>query len=138
MKDYATKEKFIELRAKGLSFDRISKELQTSKATLINWSKELTLEVRNRRELEREVLLEQVSLTHEARIQFIGDFMSKLRQELLSRNLTNVPTDRLFEMALKAQEESQRVSPATKLGVEENVMDSLNESLKKTVVTWNP
>ncbi len=96
MKDLAAKEQFIELRAKGWSFDRISKELHTSKATLISWSKELTLEVRNRRELEREVLLEQVSLTQEARIQFIGDLLAKLRQELLSRNLTNVPTERVF------------------------------------------
>jgi len=41
MKDQQTKEKFIELRAKGLSFDKISRELRISKQTLINWSKKL-------------------------------------------------------------------------------------------------
>ena len=55
----------------------------------------------------------------------------------MSRNMTNVPTERLFEMSLKAQEEWQRVAPALRLGVEEDVMASLNKSLEKTVVSWN-
>jgi len=137
LKDLTQKQQFIELRAKGWSFDRISKELHTSKATLITWSKELDLEVKNRRELEREALLEQLSLTHECRIQFIGDLMAKIRQELMSRSLTNVPSERLFEMALKALEEWQRVSPALKLGMEEDLLLNLNKSMDKTIVNWS-
>lgn len=41
MKDQETKERFIELRAKGLSFDKISKELKVSKQILIDWSRGL-------------------------------------------------------------------------------------------------
>lgn len=137
MKDLAVKERFVEFRAKGWSFSRISKELAISKATLIAWSKELALEVRNRRELEREALLEQVSLTHEARIQFIGELVTKLRQELLARNLTNVPSERLFEMTLKALEEWQRVSPELRLGIEEDLTVSLSKSLDRTVTNWS-
>lgn len=131
------KEKFIELRAKGWSFDRISKELHVSKATLITWSKGLALEIRNHRELEREALLEQVSLTHEAKIQFLGDLMTKIRQELLSRSLTNVPSERLFDMVLKALEEWQRISPELRLGIEEDLTMSLTKSLDKTVTHWS-
>ncbi len=47
MKDNETKNKFIELRAKGFSFAKISKELKTSKQTLVTWSKDLTLEIKN-------------------------------------------------------------------------------------------
>ena len=36
-----TKERFIELRAKGWSFDKIAKETGKAKQTLIDWSKEL-------------------------------------------------------------------------------------------------
>ena len=39
MKDQETKEKFVELRAKGLSFDRIAQELHVSKQSLINLGK---------------------------------------------------------------------------------------------------
>ncbi len=35
------KEKFIQLRAKGLSFDKISKELNISKPPLLKWNEEL-------------------------------------------------------------------------------------------------
>jgi orotate phosphoribosyltransferase-like protein len=57
MKDLAVKEQFVELRARGWSFDRIAKELKVSKQTLINWSRELVLEISNRRAIERESLL---------------------------------------------------------------------------------
>lgn len=137
MKDVAAKESFIERRARGWSFDRISKDLHISKATLVSWSKDLTLEIRNRRELEREALLEQVSLTHEAKIQFLGDLMTKIRQELLSRNLVNVPTDRLFEMTLKVLDEWRRIPAELRLGIEEDLTVSLTKSLDKTVVNWS-
>ena len=39
------REKFIELRAEGLNFDKIAKELKRSKQTLINWNKELGGEI---------------------------------------------------------------------------------------------
>ena len=36
-----TKHRFIELRAKGYSFDKIALELNKAKQTLIDWSREL-------------------------------------------------------------------------------------------------
>ena len=47
-----TKERFIELRAKGWSFDKIAKEIGKAKQTLIDWSKELQDEIANRKALE--------------------------------------------------------------------------------------
>ncbi|MGA3015003.1 MAG: hypothetical protein ABSD71_13325, partial [Bacteroidales bacterium] len=40
-------EKFIELRAKGYSFDRIVKEIEVSKPTLIKWQTEFQNEIKN-------------------------------------------------------------------------------------------
>jgi hypothetical protein len=97
----------------------------------------LELDIRNRRAIEREALLEQYSLTCEARIQLIGDLMGMLRQELMSRNLANVTSERLFDMALKALEEWQSISPEMKLGVEEDAFISLNKSMEKTVLNWS-
>jgi hypothetical protein len=136
LKDLSMKEKFVELRAKGWSFDRISKELKVCKQTLITWSKELELDVRNRRAIERESLLEQVNLTQEARIQFMGDLLTKLREELISRNLASVSSERLFDMALRAFEECQRISPDLTLGLEENLYLSLNKKMEKVVSNW--
>ena len=98
MKDQSAKEMFVQLRASGWSFDRISKELKTSKQTLITWSRDLALEMRNRRAIEHEAPLEQYALTREGRIQFIGDLVKKLREELASRSLATVPTERLIDL----------------------------------------
>ena len=43
------KERFIDLRAKGWSFDKIAKETGKAKQTLIDWSKELQDEIANRK-----------------------------------------------------------------------------------------
>lgn len=60
-----TKERFIELRAKGWSFDKIAKEIGKAKQTLIDWSKELQDEIANRKALELEALYETYYLQRE-------------------------------------------------------------------------
>ena len=47
MMDEATKHQFIECRASGMSFDRIAEKLKVSKPTLINWSRDSSLEIQN-------------------------------------------------------------------------------------------
>lgn len=137
MKDVTVKEKFVELRARGWSFDRIAKELQVSKQTLMNWSREFSLEIRNRRAIEHEALLEQYELTREGRIEFLGNLVKKLREELASRSLATVSTERLVDLSLKVGEEWQGVIPELTLGIEEDPFDSLNKSLMKAVTHWS-
>lgn len=136
MKDQAVKEKFVELRALGWSFDRIAKEVKVSKQTLIVWSRDLALEIQNRRTIERESLLEQYALTCESRIQFIGDLLKKVREELASRNLSAVPTERLVDLFLKIGQEWKEVGPELTFRVKENPVESLTKSLEDTVTTW--
>jgi hypothetical protein len=137
MKDLAVKEQFVELRARGWSFDRIAKDLKVSKQTLINWSRELALEISNLRGIEHESLLEQYTLTREGRIEFLGDLVKKLREELASRSLATVSTERLVDLTLKVGEEWKEVTPELTLGTEEDALDSLNKSLMKTVTHWS-
>jgi transcriptional regulator len=95
-----TKEKFIELRAKGWSFDKIAKEIGKAKQTLIDWSKELEEEIANCKALELEALYERYYLLKEAKIQKYGAILSKITNELESRDFNNVPTGRLLELYL--------------------------------------
>ena len=136
MKDHAVKEKFIELRARGWSFDRIGTELKVSKQTLITWSRELTLEIRNRRAIEHEALLERYALTREGRIQFLGELVKKLREELASRTFAAVSTERLVDLALKIGEEWKEIRPELTFGVTEDPVEALTKSLEKTVANW--
>ena len=94
------KERFIELRAKGWSFDKIAKETGKAKQTLIDWSKELQDEIANRKALELEALYETYYLLKEAKIKKYGAILSKITNELESREFNNVPTGRLLELYL--------------------------------------
>lgn len=96
-----TKERFIELRAKGWSFDKIAKELGKAKQTLIDWSKELQDEIANRKALELEALYESYYLLKENRLQTFGAMLSKIKKEVESRNFSDVPTEKLLELLLK-------------------------------------
>ncbi len=115
-----TKERFIELRAKGWSFDKIAKELGKAKQTLIDWSKELQDEIANSKALELEALYESYYLMRENRLQTFGEMITKIKAEIEKRQLSDVPTDKLLELLLKynAQIKEEIVEPIYKTSQE--------------------
>ena len=98
MKDTKTVEEFIILRAQGWSFDRIAKKLKTAKQTLINWSGTYGVEISHLKALELEALQEEYFLTKEGKIKLLGEAVKKLRTELDKRDLSDVPTAKLYEL----------------------------------------
>jgi len=114
------KEKFIELRAKGYSFDKIAQELGKAKQTLIDWSKELQDEIANSKALELEALYESYYLMRENRLQTFGEMITKIKAEIEKRQLSDVPTDKLLELLLKynAQIKEEIVEPIYKTSQE--------------------
>ena len=97
------RQQFIELRAKGYSFQKISDELKVSKPTLIEWSKDDTTnrDIQNERTLLIDDLQERYAITRRHRIALFGEFLEKAKQELNKRDLSDVPTDRLITMTIK-------------------------------------
>ena len=111
-----TKERFIELRAKGWSFDKIAKELGKAKQTLIDWSKELQDQIANCKALELEALYESYYLMRENRLRTFGVMLNKIKKEVESRDLSDVPTDKLLELLLKynSQVKEEIIEPTYK------------------------
>ena len=120
MEAVKTKERFIELRAKGYSFDKIAKELGKAKQTLIDWSKELQDEIANRKALELEALYESYYLLKENRLQTFGTMLTKIKAGVERRDLSDVPTDKLLELLLKynSQVKEEIVEPIYKSALE--------------------
>lgn len=131
-----TKEKFIELRAKGWSFDKIAKELGKAKQTLIDWSKELQDEIANLKALELEALYEKHYLLKENRIETFGVLLRKLKDEVMSRDLSDVPTDKLLELLLKynSQVKEEIVEPIYKSS-QELIEESQDRELLEELTT---
>lgn len=101
MESLETKERFIELRAKGYSFDKIAKEIGKAKQTLIDWSKELEDEIANLKAIELEALYEKYYLHKEQRLELFAEQLSKIKEELEQRDLSQVSTDKLLDLFLK-------------------------------------
>jgi hypothetical protein len=79
MKDEATVQKFIELRAQGVSFDRIGDQLQVSKPTLIEWSRCHQHLIQN--------LLHQQTLTLQERVELFRQQEWALHETMIARAL---------------------------------------------------
>lgn len=101
METMETKEQFIELRARGYSYDKIAKQLGKAKQTLIDWGKELDAEISNRKALELEALYEEQLLLKEARLKRLGGILTRLEGEIEKRDLSNLNTDKLLDLYLR-------------------------------------
>jgi hypothetical protein len=101
MKTTDTKEQFINLRAKGLSYAKISDELKVSRKTLIDWNNGLKEEVANRKALELEALFEKYFLLKEHRVALFGSVLGKISDELSKRDFSDLGTVQLMDMMLK-------------------------------------
>lgn len=98
MKENEVKQKFVELRAEGLSYDKISKEIAVSKPTLMKWEKEFSREIKELRFIQFETLKEKYLMTKEARVENYGELLTKAKEELKSRDLKDISSDKLLNM----------------------------------------
>lgn len=88
------------LRLQGLSFDEISTKLNVHKTTLIDWAKDLNLteQIRKNQYLKIEALVKQYQLTNEHRIKRQITLLKKCYDEIEKRDLSELPTDKLFNL----------------------------------------
>jgi len=101
MLDNQTKEKFIELRAQGKSFKAISIELEVSKPTLMQWSRDFGDEIANMKAIEMDDLQERYYICKKRRIELLGEQIEAIKTELSTRELKSVSTEKLLELLNK-------------------------------------
>lgn len=136
MKDNETRQKFIEMRGKGISFRKIAKELNVAKSTLMEWSKEYLTEIENLKAIELESLQEQFYMTKKARIELLGGQLDKMKEELEKRDFSDVPTDKLIEVLNKTLSQLKQDETEVMFKGEGDALESLTSSMN--TVTWKP
>ena len=135
MKDSEVRTMFVELRAKNLSYNRIAENLNVSKQTLIAWSKELSHDIANRRAMELDEPEKYFAL-RERRIELFGKMLKSIKSELEKRDLTDLPTEKLFDLLLKYSEAVKSESRITTFSAAETgSMESMFSEIKH-VSTW--
>lgn len=98
MKSLELKQQFIGLRARDDSFAEIAKKLNVSKPTLIKWSRELSDELSQAKAIELDTLQKQYYASKRHRLIVLGKRLQKVRGELDSRELSEIPTERLIQL----------------------------------------
>lgn len=87
------KERFLELRISGKTFQEISEELKVSKQTLINWSKEEELKeaITTARLMKYQSILQVYKQNREAKVTYYASLNQKAQQELMKRDFSEIP-----------------------------------------------
>lgn len=99
--DADKKRRILELRAKGLSYAKISKEVGVAKQTAIDLCKAQEETISTLEAIELETLYEQHRITKRERIAAHASLLSRIRTEIESRSLEDVPTEKLIDLYLK-------------------------------------
>jgi len=101
MADLKKQKRFIDLRATGMSYEKISAEIGVSKRTLINWGKKLSLEIADAHAVELEALQDEFYMLKERRIKLFGEKLKAISEEIDNRDLSDIPTEKLFDLFFK-------------------------------------
>ncbi|MBK7630200.1 MAG: hypothetical protein IPJ23_05795 [Ignavibacteriales bacterium] len=97
-------QKFIELRAEGLSFDEIAKKVNISKPTLIKWSKELKDKIDEVTQIIEEQFLAEQRIKNIARAQKISEELDRAYNALSNTNYEDMKKKDLINI-IKVLEE---------------------------------
>jgi len=108
MTDQETLARFIQMRAEGLSFNRIAMQLQISKPTLIKWSRQHQFEIANLRAMDTEALAERIFGQRHERWEVLGRQLKRLEDEIEKRDLEEIPASRLHATAAQLRAEINR------------------------------
>jgi DNA-binding transcriptional regulator YiaG len=135
MKPEETVLKFIALRARALSFERIHQELNVGHGTLIEWSRKYLHQIRNLQQVETEALREKYGLTRRASAQQLSSDIERVRQELAKRDLSPLSVSRRLNLASLLRAEANRLDGPVHFSQPVQDSDPIpDETLP--VVTW--
>lgn len=125
------KARFVELRAKGLSYSKLAKRLKVGKGTLTNWSQEMEVEIASLKAMELESLYEQYHLLKEHRIRLLGERLQAIEKEISKRDLSEVSLDKLMDLQLRYLEafkkEYVEPKPLSSHDIEEMTLEAFGE-----------
>ena len=94
-----TIQRFIELRAQGCTYARLTTELNVSKPTLIAWSRKHQFQIQNLRTIELEALADKWLASVSDRVKALGEQLRRVEAEIAGRNPGDLTTAQLFTLA---------------------------------------
>lgn len=103
MKSKETKEQFIRLRAEGLSYAKISEQLNISKSTCSSWEKELADKITEMKHERLQELYDEYGMAKEARIRQLGTVLQKIDKAIEEKDFSEMTPAQLLDARMKYQ-----------------------------------
>lgn len=104
-----TKSQFLELRGKGWSLARISKQIDVSVRTLVDWNRQHRDELRMMRAIEIEALQEKLMASHEQELLAHTELLKRIDKELANRQVDALDTLQLFRLSTATRAEIRKI-----------------------------
>jgi len=127
MKPTEQKQEFVRLRASGRSYQAIAEQVGVSKPTLLKWAVELENEIKQAQGLEFQALLESYEMSKRIRLESLLKLHKRIQAEIDRRELADIPTAKLFELAgsLAERIQGELAGVGIPTGETENILTSL-------------
>ncbi len=98
---FEIKDKFVEMRAAGVTLSKASNDLGIAYNTALNWEKDLAERIEAYKAIRIEELQEKYKISKEKRIELFDKDLLAINKELEKRDLSEVSTPKLFEMKIR-------------------------------------
>jgi len=123
------KNEFIELRAQGLSYQKISDTLNISKPVLIDWGQEFQNQILNLKTIDQEYLQQKYLKTKEQQLKNFSELLERLNQELESRDLKDLSTKDLLQQVLIVSDKLESQRKKLKVIVEVDYLNNISNMM---------
>ncbi len=128
---------FLELRANGISFDDISKQIKVSKPTLVKWSKLFKDEINDLKALSILALKEEYQYTQKSQYKTLLKHLNKVDKAIEEKDLSKVSIKDLMMLKNDILEKLYKMEKETNfknVGLEDlSIMDTFDISKKQLV-----
>ncbi|MBD3340336.1 MAG: hypothetical protein GF353_14575 [Candidatus Lokiarchaeota archaeon] len=114
MKDSEIKQRFIEMRVDGASFETCANELGISKSKAIQWNKDLQRDINNLEFDKCQTVLGTCKLTKQKRVEFLAKNLEKIHNALENKSYEDMSVKELLILQEKFQTEMNELTKSTK------------------------
>jgi len=109
MHDMDTRNKFVELRAKGISLARIASRLKVSKRTLVDWGQQEQENIRALRAIELEAMQERILVGREHELLRMRTNLDRIEEQIAERTHKFESLPNLYRMAALVRAEIRKM-----------------------------
>lgn len=128
------KEEVVKLRAMDYSFDKIATTLDISKPKVMQICTDFSSEIDSAKNEQIDTITDNLSYTTQERSKLYRELIAKIHAEILSRDIKQVSTERLFTMLERLERSLSNLEPKTNYNSSQTDFDGMSdEDLEKLI-----